>query len=200
MIFRHVEGMRLQATSMQRTCSYSPVKCYQCFIEIALLCIDNHFPLSGIYWKLHSFDYSWDTCYLCAFAITPIIVKKTLHTFFQFDFAPAFPNLQVSSLRAQGSSPWLDLLLARPDKNVFIINLDHLGSEKINWKSFIILDQSSGNGKVEHLWIATIRNSYYWGTTANWGFQALCPMLVCLDQTHPVNCKSWPSRKTIADW
>ena len=153
MIFRHVEGMRLQATSMQRTCSYSPVKCYQCFIEIALLCIDNHFPLSGIYWKLHSFDYSWDTCYLCAFAITPIIVKKTLHTFFQFDFAPAFPNLQVSSLRAQGSSPWLDLLLARPDKKCvhykcwsFGIRKDQLkkfynfGSEFWKWQSWTFVN------------------------------------------------------------
>ena len=43
-------------------------------------------------------------------------------------------------------------------KSVFIINIDHLGSEKINWKSFIILDQSSENGKVEYLWIVAIRN------------------------------------------
>ena len=115
MFFGQAEGIWLQATSIQRTCSCSPVNRYQCFIEIALLCIDFHFPLSGIYWELHSFHYSRDTCYLCAFAITPIIVK-TLHTFFQFDFASAFPNLQVSSLRAQGSSPWLVLLPARPDE------------------------------------------------------------------------------------
>ena len=118
MIFGQVERIQLQATSMQRICSCSPVNRYQCFIEIALLCIDFHFPLSGISWELHSFEYSRDTCYLCAFAITPIIVK-TLHTFFQFDLAPAFPSLQVSSLRAQGSSPWLVLPLARPDKKCF---------------------------------------------------------------------------------
>ena len=115
MMFGQAEGIWLQATIMQWTCSFLPANRYQCFVEIALLCIDIHFPLSVLYWELPSFEYSRDTCYLCAFSITPIIVK-TLHTFFQFDFAPAFPNLQVSSLRAQGSSPWLDLLLARPDK------------------------------------------------------------------------------------
>ena len=114
-IFGQAEGIWLWATSMQRTCSCSAVNRYQRFIEIALVCIDIHFPLSVLYWELPSFEYSRDTCYHCAFAITPNIVK-TLHTFFQFDFAPALFNLQVSSLRAQGSSPWLDLLLARPDE------------------------------------------------------------------------------------
>ena len=182
---------------MQRTCSCSPVNRYQCFIEIALVFIDIHFPLSVLYWELHSFEYSRDTCYLCAFSITPIIVK-TLHTFFSLILLQLSLICKSHLWEPKAPHPGLTCCSLGLIKNVFIINFDHLGSEKINWKSFVIFYQSFGNGKVEYLWNVAIMNCSSYGTTSNWGFQALCSMLVFLDEK--LASFHLTIEKDIADW
>ena len=77
-IFGQAEGIWLWATSMQQTCSCSPMNRYQCFIEIALVCIDIHFPLSVLYRELHSFEYLLP---LCVFN-HPNHCKNSAHIFF----------------------------------------------------------------------------------------------------------------------